>query len=801
MNQRTSRYRSALRTPIQLAVISLVASTGASFAQTTEPAAAEGNKLPTVLVTATKKATSLQKTPVAVTAINATTLEDNHVQTLLDVFSLVPSFQGTSQGDHGIVSMTLRGIGNDSAKTEYADPEVALFVDGVFSPRPEGAATMLFDLDGVEVLRGPQGTLWGRNSTVGAVNFKTAKPVLKDQSGYFEGGVGSFSRIGTRGAVNLPVSDTVAMRVAFVHEQHDGYVDFQNAPNPSLASQKIAYAAANNGSLDGFAPINRGLFVNSGPKYNAQDQTAARFSLLVKPSADIRWDLSLEQFRDRGTPSMSLMQTPRAGEKFWSALIDTAPSLKRDATNVRSRFELDLGGQTLTYVAGINRFTGSGTYDQDLGVGVPTSIISGAGYQADNTVWSKYHSQSHELTLQSNGQQELDWILGLYYGAEDNGIRFDIPIFNGTQQGTVGWQASFIQPKETVTSKAVFGQLTYNPSKDLHLTAGARYTSDDRKNIGGGSWAWQYKATEPQIPISNSTDPKNDPGYAQGDHNDGHYTGNKATWLARANYDLSKDAMVYGSVSTGYKSGGLQDGGDHYGPETLTSYEAGLKQTLLDGSLTVNLAAYHIDFKGYQFAGPIQRPDGSRAFGFANAEGAKVSGLELELAARLSENDRVGFTATYTTTKLSKLLAFSRDYTLPDCTDPIGKLASTTCLDVTGNQMPHAPKLALQFNYEHVVRLGDGNTLSPRIALTHNTKQYLSVFNFAGGDEQKAYTKVDLGLRYASKKNWYVDAFVRNAGDEKIKTGAGSAGTFAAPIWTAQYAAPRTYGINAGYNF
>jgi len=802
MTSRVPKFRQFLGTPVQLAVLSLLAGAGPmawAQAQGAEAAApAEANKLPVVVVTATKSSTSLQKTPVAVTAINATALDDAHVQNLPDVFNLVPSLQGTGQGDHGIVSITLRGIGNDSAKTEYADPEVALFVDGVFSPRPEGASTLLFDLDGLEVLRGPQGTLWGRNSTVGAINLKTAKPVLKDQSGYVEGGVGSYARLGVRGAVNVPLGDTLAMRLAFIHEQHDGYVDYQTPKVPTLASQQAAYAASNGGSLTGFQALNSNLFVQGGPKYNAQDQSAARVSFLWQPSKQLRWDLSLEQFRDRGTPAMSLMQTPRSGEKFWSALIDTAPSLKRDSTAVRSRLEYDLGGMSLAYVAGINRFKGSGSYDQDLGVQMPTSFSTGANHQEDNTVWSKYNSHSHELTLQSTGKRELDWILGAYYAAENNGIRFDIPIMNGTQQGSVGWQGSFIQPKETVDTKALFGQATYHLGETLHLSAGLRSTHDDRKNIGGRGWFWGYNANVPQIPLNPAIDPS-DPvhGYTAGNINDAHYTGSKTTYLLRAAYDLNKDMMVYGSVSTGYKSGGSGDGGLHYGPETLTNYEAGLKNTLLDGRMTFNLTGYHMKFKDFQFSAPVI-VNGNRQFAYSNAEGAKVSGLEAETAFLITPDDRLQFTASYTRTKLGELVAASNDYQLPACFDP---QLGGNCLKVTGNQLPHAPKFSLQLLYEHSFNLANGDTLAPRISYHYQTANWLSVFNLGEGDRQKAYSTADISMRYTSKKNWYADAFVRNVSDAKVKTSAGSAGSFASPIWTAQYMAPRTFGINAGYNF
>jgi iron complex outermembrane receptor protein len=380
MNNRVFRPRKLLGSPIQLAILTLLAGAGSVHAQSPAAAAdqqsatpagpaaasaavsqaqaqADNNSavIPEVYVTATKRTTSLQRTPVAVTALNSAALEDAHVQTIQDVVNLVPGFQATTEGDHGVITMTLRGVGNDSAKTEYADPEVATFVDGIYSPRPEGATTLLFDLEGIEVLRGPQGTLWGRNSSVGAVNMQTVKPELGSSAGNFEVGYGSYNRIGTRGAFNIPISDTLAFRIAVVHEQHDGYVDYQAPPNISIASQQAAaapviaaYNAAHPGNPVTFQPINNSLFVQGGPKYDAQDQSALRVSALWAPTPQLKWNVSFEKFIDRGTPNMNLMQTPRPGEEFWSALIDTAPSMHRDANSLRSRVDYAVNdGMTL----------------------------------------------------------------------------------------------------------------------------------------------------------------------------------------------------------------------------------------------------------------------------------------------------------------------------------------------------------------------------------------------------------------------------------------------------------------------
>lgn len=808
MNVHVPRTGKRLSSPIQLAILALMA--GSAHAATDaaaevaakEAAAAEKNSttITEVYVTATKRSTSLQKTPVAVTAINAAALDDNHVQTLQDVVNLVPGFAATGQGDHGVITMTLRGIGNDSAKTEYADPEVATFVDGVYSPRPEGATALLFDLEAIEVLRGPQGTLWGRNSTVGAVNMQTVKPEIGSKAGNFEAGYGSYGRLGARGAVNIPLSDTMAMRVAVVHEQHNGYVDYQRAPDVSLAAQHAAadpviaaWNKAHPGNPIGFQPINPNLFVSNGQKYSAQDQSAARLSFLWQPSSDLKWNIAYEHYMDRGTPSMNLMQTPRAGQDFWSALIDTAPNVNRDSHSVRSRVDYNINKDiSLAYIAGYARFNGSSTFDQDGGANLPTSFTTGGSFQANNTVWSKYKNYSHELEIQSTGKRDVDWLLGLYYANEDNGIRFDIPIMNGTEQGTVGWQGSFIQPKETVDSKAVFGQATWNASDALHVTGGLRYTSDERKNIGGTNNGWS-DSNAPQVPVNPSMNPlAPGSGFSTYQHNDATFNDHKLTGLVRVGYDIDKNNMIYASVSTGYKSGGLQDGGKPYGSETLTNYEIGSKSTFLGGAVRMNNSAYYEKFKGFQFSAPVTNPDGTRGLATSNAEGAKVWGLETEIAAKITADDRIQLTAAYTNATLKHLIGGSNDYALPAC--PVAGIS--TCLDVTGNTMPHSPKFAAQVMYQHRIALANG-TLTPRISAHYETASWLSVFNLGEPDKQKSYTRTDLGLRYEAHADWYFDAYVRNVEDGKIKTSAMNANG----PWQAQYLPPRTFGINVGKTF
>ena len=768
----------------------------------------EVQSLDTIQVTATKRETPLQKTPIAISVLGADMLAKEHVDNVADITHLVPSFAATTEGDHGVITLTLRGVGNDSAKTEYADPEVALFVDGVYTPRAEAAAGLVLDLESVEVLRGPQGTLWGRNSTVGAVNFQTAKPEFGNMFGYAQIELGDYSHVGSRAAVNVPVSNTFAFRVAVAHEQHDGYVDFQRPEGqlPSIADQQAAYLASG-GTAASFKAIDPNIYTVKGQKYSSQDQSAARVSTLWTPNEAFSWNLSFEYFRDRGTPAANLMQKPRPGQDFWSELVDTAPFLDRNSYALRSRMDYQFAdGLMLSYIAGVSKFDGSSDYDQDGGVLVPTSFTTGSTFQDDRTNYSKYKSNSHELDLKSTGDNAIDWILGLYYAAEDNAIRFDIPIFNGTPQGTVAWQGSFIQPKETVDSYAGFAQATWHINDRLRLTGGARYTHDEKENRGGRGWGWAYNPDVPQVPIAPGTIPGPDNGFGLGVSgiNDGKYDASKPTWLLRLDADVGEYAFVYGSVSTGYKSGGLQDGGAPYKGETLTNYEIGLKLTLLDHRLTWNNAVYYEDFKNFQLSAPITFVDGSRGLGFSNVKGStKVVGFESELAAVLGDADRLNLVLSLLPKKeLGTLLyAGSNDYGgLPACPPESG---IGSCLDVSGNDLAHAPDASFTLIYEHVFTLGNGSTLVPRFSGHYESSSWLSPFNLGDGDKQKSYFRGDLSMRYTpADAQWWAGVYVSNFTDVKVRTNAGRTaignGQF---IYTSQYLPPRTFGVNFGFTF
>jgi iron complex outermembrane receptor protein len=766
----------------------------------------QGN--PDIIVTATKRETSLQKTPLAVSAFSQAQLDRQQVVSPTDMQRFVPSLQFSQQADNGAILITLRGIGNDSAFTSSADPEVGIYVDGIYSPQPQGGAVLLYDLERAEVLRGPQGTLFGRNTTAGALNLITAKPKLDKFSGDIEAIGGSYNRLGTRGAINIPVTDTLALRFAFATEQHDGYVAYQQPP-----------------TLPG---LDKSVYVTSGKRYNAQDQKSARISLLWQPSKAFHWSIDAEGFLDRGSPDASLMQTPRPGQSMWSVLADSAPDNHRYAVSIRSTMDLNLGDYlAASYIAGFNRVGGTSQSDVDLGVLPPltaTGTLTPYGSEQDRTIASQNDFVSQELQLKSQGKHGIDWILGGFFSHELNSGRFDIDDRDGNRSGPSSFSVSFLNPAYEVASYAVFGQATWNVTQKFHLTGGLRYSIDEKSSAGGAVYFYgcstpptggapcrgidgQYpQAPGPQLATQLGPDFSYVPSQASG-------TFKKLTYLARADYSLTDSVLLYGSVSTGFKSGIIDALNEVTGPETLTDFELGAKTRLFDRKLTLNLAGYYYDYKGYQ-VGQIQVTRDaagnilSSVLATLNANGATNYGFEAEAVWTPTPHDHIQFSGALQNTKLKSLLTLDQRFD----DDPTDVAAQQ---QLKGNQLPHAPHFSATLTYEHDFVLPSGGKITPRGTVHYESASWLSIFNgdrtnpAVNGnispdfDKQKAYTRSDLAIRYSAPGDRYaVEAFVQNVENGKIRTSATTYGLATdANSFLSLLQPPRTFGVRAQAHF
>src|SRR5262245_9579863 len=571
-------------------------------------------QLEEIVVTATRRATDLQDTPVAISAFDQQALDQNRVVTLLDMRGLVPNLQFFENGDHAVPLIFIRGLGTRN-QTEAGDQGIAFYSDGVFAARSQGTTVMMYDLDRVEILRGPQGTLFGRNSTGGAILLHSAKPTLGGFDANGEITAGNYDLLGLRGMLNVPVGETLALRVAGAKEEREGTTDF--APGNEFETNR---------------------------KYGTIDLSSYRISSLLQPTENVSWHLVYENFRNNGTGDVgSLDFDDRVNDA-------TAPgNLDLDSDNIRTRLDIGFGGgYTVSYIGGYAEFDQSQLY--------------GNGAQGDtrNTVFSTYEGTQHELQITNPGDSRLTWTGGLFYFEEDNSIRFDM--LHGSwgftpQDSPNGVLSTFVQPSRGLESESAYAQATFAFTDQFRVTGGARYINDTREDKGGRSIDCTFGLVG-DLPANIAAQPSDLNGgqgcyYRQ--YNDMKGEWSKTTWMARGEYDLNDETLLYLSYATGWKSGVLQDGRGYSDlltpsgdldfsrnnsllqkPEEVDSIELGVKTDFPTWRLSAN--AFYMSFTDMQVTGAVIDPvTGSSTLTNTNAGEATIQGLELEASAALFE--------------------------------------------------------------------------------------------------------------------------------------------------------------------
>jgi iron complex outermembrane receptor protein len=767
-----------------------------------------------IVVTATRRNTYVQETPLAITAYSQDTLNNNQVKDLASLTSMVPSLLVEQHGDSGGVHVYMRGVGSAN-HTELGDPAVAFYIDGIYVPRPQGATALMYDLSHVEVARGPQGTLNGRNSTAGAVNLVSGAPSTEKVFGSATIVAGDYHRIQTQGMINIPLSDDIALRIAAIKDSHDGYVDFRQGSN----------------------------VLPGAKKYGAEDKMGARASLMWRFSPELKANFIADYYKDQGAGNVYLAAEPAAGTELRSALIDTPGTLDQSITTYKGKLNYHPSDALdLTYLGSWSRYKRTNANDADAGL-FP-------GYKSENrTDWSQFDSYSHELQARSDNDAPFQWVGGLFFFGEKNKIRFDIDrsqisqetvaqdIANGSVifvQPTVGQYASamsFIQGNRQLKSKAAFVQASQQINDDIKVTAGARYTKDHKFDIGGQNWAcpnWPANVplgttvlTADQIKqlVTPGSGPLNThnigPGGVVSTATCGNTPGDntadleygQATWLGRVEYKLAPSILTYASVTTGFHSPAIGDGGATTKPEKLTSYELGLKSDLFDRALTLNLAAFHMKYKD-----KLESQVVNSVLANFNAAGATVNGVESEWTWRPTKVDRFTGNATWLDAKYDSFISCDVDAARAN-----GQSCGSTApnVDVGGSRLKHAPKFSTTLQYERDFMSSRG-MFTPRLSAHYEGESFVGAGAFsndvpghAGVKTQKAYGTLDLSLRFQPlNKAYTAEIFVQNVTDREVKldvvelcTDTGMPCQPKQQIYGAFYNAPRTAGARVSMKF
>lgn len=554
--------------------LGMLAAPSASLAQS----AADGERRDVITVTAQRREESLQDVPVAVTALNADALDIRQVRDINDLQAHIPNAViSTGTGTANSARIFFRGVGEDESRGPI-DPAVGIYIDGVYLGRTVGSLVDLVDLEQVEVLRGPQGTLYGRNTNGGAVRITSVAPQIGENSLDVEFGTGSDSRVSGRATGNLALGGSTAFRFSTMYKYRDGFFNI----NP-------------NGAFAPLADDNAGL----------EQVFAVRGSLLHAFDDDWSIQITADYTDDNSDP------TP-------SSLIAESndPSVVTDADGDLFTVE-PAPGTICGSIFQVGCFTGFDSEVEALGVslrvdgafGENFDVSSVSAYRSlDDTLnthitfpYSQTTDQqqfSQELTLTSDFNGPLNFVSGLYFYNEE--VRLDT-LFAGIDAQMLIDTESF----------AVFGQGALEITDRLTFTGGVRYTNEVRDFRGDT----MFPFVQTVVPLSASLESDN------------------VTYTVKLDYALTDDVMIYGSYATGFKSPGLSP--DCFSAaacfrsvneEDLDSFEAGLRSAFADGAVIFNATYFYNNYTDLQISGTL--PTGG--FTRINADKARIQGIEVE---------------------------------------------------------------------------------------------------------------------------------------------------------------------------
>jgi iron complex outermembrane receptor protein len=762
--------------------------------------------LEVVTVTAQRVTERLQDVPVAVTAISASELLERGIRQAGDITAAVPNLLLNSPyGPEAQPTFTLRGVTTQDFSENQSSP-VAMYVDEVYKSVGAVQALQIYDLDRVEVLRGPQGTLYGKNATGGAISFYSRNPSLTGYDGYVTAGAGNYSAYSLRGAVGGPLIDNeLGWRLAVLYDKRDGWV---------------------HSVVPGVEPL------------NGVDALAARFTLLAKPGDAVTATLKFSFSRSGGTPygAHALNNDPTAtgftGNIGWfdnGAKYAVHKDIRNDSVSLKLDWELGAHA-SLTSVTG---FDYGRWYEKSDDGGLPITLR----LDDPNTYFSSVNQFSQEVRLASRDGGAFNWLAGLYYGRESTHPTVQFHFFDGypgawspTNPGVpvplYGFDEynSFDQLKD---SRAVFLNTTFVVAPQVTLRAGVRYTRDKvtisdfyalEGGLGnpgpaqsgplafapdGGATTW-WTQTIGALPATRTY-------FQTGLAPQGPVVPefgkdiNNVSGKIGVDWKPGEDLLAYASISQGYR--GVAFNGQAYNdpteltfadPEKLTSYEIGLKTGFLDRRGVFNAAVFHYDYKNQQFLDAFALPGGlGTGFRTVNAPKSRVDGAEFELRVKATPDLEIGSSLGLLHSKYVELTLHSGQFV-----DAAHTIPRVCCV---GNQLIQAPdynaSLDVDWRFAHLaagdVRLFvDGN---------YYGKQYFDAFN-TERDAQGAYGVANARLSFEStgKRSYAVGAWIKNLTNRQYLAYALNQKDADTGLLGFDYALvgePRTYGVDATVRF
>ncbi|MBC6403733.1 MAG: TonB-dependent receptor [Hyphomonadaceae bacterium] len=750
-----------------------------------------------IIVTATKRAESIQDVPVSVAAIDANTIRENAIIDIADASLYIPNFEFS---DASILpNLYIRGIG--SGTTHSIEQSVGRFIDEVYIGRAAINLHSLMDIGSIEVLRGPQGTLFGKNTLAGAVIINTADPTPT-----FDAGVNAFisdystvgGQIGVDGFISGPLSDGLSARLSLQYKDRDGYIENFN-PGPD-GGTRMDYGARLKLLWEGSENTTVGLkleYLN----YEEEGQTPAEATASVFPGGPMA-----------GRPiPVSIWQRPGFApgfsyERNWQSHINCefvhrvegrtlprptfCPGRDQETYNVTLDIERRIDGKgVLKFITGYQSYN----YLHQF-VAVDMGVAGGA---ARFTRDEEYSGFTQEVRFTSDEFDKYDFIVGGYFETSslerlqpsDFNVRAFLNFF--PPQAPLPFDSDREDWTQDTETWAAFGQLRYHFNDQITAILGGRYSYETK------DYAFEHRTVELQGDIFNG--PFTDEWDFSDDRSEGRFTPSFTL-----QYEPSDDLLVFGSISQGHKTGGYGDrlplderraeADLEFDPEINTAYEVGFKGSFLDGALTANLAAFYMDIQDLQVATGVPTA-GDLAFEVKNAAEATSQGIEFDARWRLTDNVTIGGDMAITDAAYDDFPGASR--TCPTAGGTIADVEGALC-NFAGLPLIFAPDFKasgfIQFQQPDII---GGWDFRVRGNVNHSS-QYYTELEYREALDQDAYTLFGANAQFISPDDTFTIGLVgRNLTEEHVVAWGFHAGftSFVTPN------TPRELMVQLGYRY
>ncbi len=758
-------HKTYLSTVSALAALAALGATSVPVrAQTNGQAPSVG--LNEIVVTAQRRQELSQDVPIAVTPLPQDFLIENEIHTLEDLNATVPSFVTTNTVSYGAAPLSIRGIGGaNGGGNFFADEPVAVYVDGIYVSGLNFSTADLLDIGSIEVLRGPQGTLYGRNSTAGALLIKSARPT-DEFEGYLRASGSSLDEWRITGAVSGPI-----------------------VPGRLKARAAVQYSDRNGWGDNTF----------DGSDVAASEDFSARLSFELTPNEDLTVNVVGEYLDREAVPatiqvadlSSVLAASPFVKRPDFSRVLDDNDFALNDPNFVDSEtfqvmvsINYDLGWASLDSITGYRDYDLTGAQDSD---GTALTLFNNNG-DLSIKQWSQ------ELRLTSNTDGRLSWIVGFYY-IHNNSKMNPFLIRNFNALFGVGTLAEF-RAFQKLDALAVFADATYEITDRLSLTFGGRYSYEMKDFTNDLLVSILNGGTIPPFappPLAGLT-------FAAGDvFSDPPAFVSDDTWedfspRVVVDFKVTDDILAYASYSQGFKSGGFNAFGlaPSFDQEDLNAYEIGLKSDLAGNRLRLNIAGFYYDYSDLQVR--LGVPTGGVEI--ANAADATVKGVEVEATAVPME----GLTLTGNVSYLDAEFDSGMLRRVPEgVTFPIGAPIPLEVVDVSGNRLSRAPKWQTYLSGEYRFPVSTIGTAGIQVSYRYQSNVFFLETNqtqptFKSG----GWNQVDLRLSLQSAdERWEVAVFGKNITDDRHITQVTQLGSFP----NAAINEPRKWGGQISVNF